>query len=260
MQIPLAYVEPHAQLLRQAPRGQLLYKVMSAENLRRSIEGRYLHFNRVDSYIDSPHSDKHDGEQLPSDRPGNKAVSFQKSPTFTTEKYYDQARSRTYACCFSIEESEYIWRHYGGDGANGKACVVFDLDKLRAKINPLFEPGQGAIEVNGKRLQQILSINYGLVEYVDWHRHQSNGERLPNPIQYTYMKDHATYREEKELRISLSAIGVGHFVLDDGTRIEFPPHLQVPFDFSEAKEGGVIKAIKFDAKFDTTILPRNLRG
>ena len=35
-----------------APEGQLLYKIMTIENLLRSIAGSYLHFNRVDAYND----------------------------------------------------------------------------------------------------------------------------------------------------------------------------------------------------------------
>jgi hypothetical protein len=35
---------------------------------------------------------------------------------------------------------------------------------------------------------------------------------MPNPIRYTYVKD-KSYADERELRISLSAIGMGHFVL-----------------------------------------------
>ncbi len=41
---PLGLIEPHAPLLRQPAAGQLLYKIMSAENCVRSIEGGYLPF------------------------------------------------------------------------------------------------------------------------------------------------------------------------------------------------------------------------
>ena len=65
---PLGGVEPHAPLLTIPPDGQLLYKIMSVENLLRSIVGNYLHFNRVDSYSDFPGADPHDGRQLPEDQ------------------------------------------------------------------------------------------------------------------------------------------------------------------------------------------------
>ena len=71
---PLGHIEPHAPLLRLPPEGQLLYKVMTAENLLRSIKGGYLHFNRVDSYTDLSNGDPHDGEQPPGDRSGHEML------------------------------------------------------------------------------------------------------------------------------------------------------------------------------------------
>src|SRR5215207_2376511 len=55
---PLGSIEPHAPLLCIPPEDQLLYKVMTVENLLRSVAGNYLHFNRVDSYSDLPNADK----------------------------------------------------------------------------------------------------------------------------------------------------------------------------------------------------------
>jgi hypothetical protein len=45
----LGSIEPHAGLLTLPPEGQLLYKIMTVENLLRSNGGSYLRFNRVDS-------------------------------------------------------------------------------------------------------------------------------------------------------------------------------------------------------------------
>jgi hypothetical protein len=90
----LGSIEPHAGLLRQPSASQVLYKVMSVENCVSSIEGGYLHFNRVDSYKDFPHADRHDGEQLPGDRAGNAAATFEKAPTFSAADYYDRSRSQ----------------------------------------------------------------------------------------------------------------------------------------------------------------------
>uniref|UniRef100_UPI0005953248 hypothetical protein n=1 Tax=Legionella tunisiensis TaxID=1034944 RepID=UPI0005953248 len=42
------------------------------------------------------------------------------------------------------------------------------------------------------------------------------------------------YRNEKELRITLSTLGIGHFTLSDGTLIEFPSSLFMTFDFRTA--------------------------
>jgi len=71
MPAPLGSVEPQAPLLTQPSDGQLLYKIISVENLLRSIVGNYLHFNRVNSYKDFPGADLDDGRQLPEDQQGN---------------------------------------------------------------------------------------------------------------------------------------------------------------------------------------------
>jgi hypothetical protein len=121
MGTPLGHVEPHAPLLRLPPEGQLLYKVMTVENFLRSTKGGYLHFNRVDSYTDLSNGDPHDGEQPPGDRSGNEMSRFARAPDFTGADYYDRCRARTYACCFSLENTEYIWANYGKGGAKGSA-------------------------------------------------------------------------------------------------------------------------------------------
>lgn len=216
---PLGLIEPHAGLLTAPPEGQLLYKVMAVENLLRSITGSYLHFNRVDAYQDL---DPNDGAQLPGDQSGNTQTTFAKAPSFSAADYYNQSRARTYACCFSLENTDYIWRTYATYGARGKICVVFEFAKLRARLNYTLAQGNSALEYNGVRCHQFFSINYGVVEYVPWNAHRANAERLPNPIKYTYLKSDK-YREDRELRISLSTLGIGQFVLNDGSRLDFRP-------------------------------------
>ena len=260
MPAPLGFVEPHAPLLRLPPEGQLLYKVMTAENLLRSIEGGYLHFNRVDSYTDLLNGDPHDGEQPPGDRSGNEMSRFARAPNFTGADYYDRCRARTYACCFSLENSEYIWANYGKGGAKGNVGVVFDFAKMRATINRGLQPGNAALFYSGIECRQIFSVNYGVIDYVDWSRHQANEERLPNPILYTYLKDRDRYAEERELRISLSAIGVGHFAQNDGSLIDFPPSLQLPFDFLAAFRDGTILQVLHGGDRDLDYLHAGLRA
>jgi hypothetical protein len=206
---------------------------MSVENCVRSIEGGYLHFNRVDSYKDFPDADRHDGEQLPGDRAGNAAATFEKAPGFSAAHCYDRSRSRTYAFCAALEDTDHVWT-YGGGTARGNVGLVFDFDKLRDTLNRKLLSGGAALEFNGVRCRQIFDLNYGIVDYVDWASHRANESRLPNPIMYTYMKDRALFAEERELRISLSALGIGKFVLDDRTEIAFPQHLHLDFDFRAA--------------------------
>jgi len=254
---PLGHVEPHAAMLTAPANGRLLYKMMTVENLLRSVAGGYMHFNRVDSYVDFPGADAHDGQQLPSDQPGNALAKFAKAPDFSAANYYDQSRSRTYACCFSLENSDFIWANYANGGRKGKVCVVFDFAKLRATLNRTFQPGNAALEYNGNRCRQIFSVNYGIVEYVERDEHQANAERLPNPITYTYLKD-KQFSDEKEMRVSLSTLGIGQFVLNEGVVIDFPGSLHVDFDFKAAMAVGSIVRILRGPDCDSDFLQAEL--
>lgn len=215
---------------------------MSVENLLSSIARKYLHFNRVDSYRDFDGADILDGKQLPKDQEGNTNSKFVKAPTFSVADYYDTCRARTYACCVSLENSDFIWQRYGGQTQHGKVCLELNFGKLRERLNKLFDSGTAELFYNGLRCHQIFSINYGLVEYVDWSNYQANAEILPNPIVYTHLKD-KQYEPERELRISMSAFGMGQFGLNDGTIMEFPASLQVKFDFHEAIASGTIQRV-----------------
>lgn len=255
---PLGDIEPHARLLRIPPEGQLLYKVMTVENLLRSVTGNYLHFNRVDGYSDFPGADPNDGRQLPKDQLTNTAATFEKAPDFSASDYYDQSCARTYACCFSVENSDYIWKNYANGSDKGKVCVVFEFGRLRAMLNRALEPGSAALLCDGNLCRQIFSVNYGLVNYVEWDAHRTNEQYLANPILYTYIKDASGFSEEKELRISLSAIGIGQFALKDGTMIQFPPSLQLAFDFRDAIANAAIREILLAPDSDSGFLTREL--
>jgi hypothetical protein len=185
---------------------------------------------------------------------------FAKAPDFSGADYYDRCRARTYACCLSLGNSDYIWTHYGNGSAKGKVGVVFDFAKLRTAINHVLEPGTAALVYNGIRRRQIFSVNYGIVKYVDWDRHQANDAKLPNPIVYTYLEDRAQFSEEKELRVSLSAIGMGHFIMDDGSLMNFPTSLQLPFDFRSAVADGTIQQLLYGRDCDLDYLRAGLRA
>ena len=259
---PLGIVEPHAPLLNVPHDGQLLYKVMSIENLLRSVGGNYLHFNRVDSYDDlpssDPHTDPNDGRQLPKDQLANFQVRFEKAPDFTAGDYYDKSRARTYACCFSLENSNYIWEHYGNGSAKGKVCIVFEFGKLRATLNETLRPGNAVLEYNGMRCHQVFSVNYGNIEYVDWDTYEANTKRLPNPIVYTYLKDKNKFSEEKEFRISLSAVGMGQFALNDDSTLLFPPSLHLSFIFKAAIRNGTTRQMLCAPDADVNFLQAEL--
>jgi hypothetical protein len=226
---------------------------MSVENFLRSVEGSYLHFNRVDSYPDIPD----DGAQVPADRPSNAAAKFEKAPSFSAEDYYDRCRSRTYACSFSLEDTEHTWRTYGNGGARGKLGVVFVFAKLRATLNRTLQSNGVILEHGGTLLRQMFSINYGLIEYVDWATYGTGS--MPNPITYAYLKDKRNYFDDKELRISLSAIGMGKMVLEDGREFHFPPHLHMKFDFRTAFANGTILEIVSGPDCDSAFVEAELR-
>lgn len=256
-QAPLGDIEPHAHLLKVPSDDQLLYKIMSIGNLLRSIIGNYLHFNRVDSYADFPGADRHDGQQLPKDQEDNVRARFEKAPDFSAADYYDRSRSRTYACCFSLENSDCIWENYARDSAKGKVCVVFTFGRLREMINRILRPGNAALEYEGNQCVQIFSVNYGIVEYIERESHKANVRYFSNPIEYIYLKDRK-YAEEKELRVSLSAFGMGHVVLKDGKKIQFPPNLQLDFNFRTAIADQTIQQILFGPNCDFNFLQAEL--
>lgn len=232
------YIEHHAGLLNIPAVGQLLYKMMTIENLLASVAGNYLHFNRVDRYKD----DLNDGQQLPKDQKINAGVKLEKAPNFSAANYYDQSRARTYACCFSLENSDYIWNNYANGSERGKVCIVFDFGKLRTMLNQILQPGNAALEYGGNRCRQIFLIDYGAIEYVEWDKHQANTERLANPVRYTYLKDKNKFSAENEFRIALSAVGMGQFVLN-GSTMNFPDSLHMDFDFRAANADGTIQQI-----------------
>lgn len=256
--LQLGGIEPHAGLLVQPPADQLLYKLMSIENLLRSIDGAYLHFTRVDQYSDSPVADPHDGRQLPADLVGNARSRFQNAPEFSAADYYERSRARTYACCFGLENADYLWRNYGGGSEHGKVCVVFRFGKLRESLNRSIAPDKARLIFDGLVCEQVMSLNYGIVEYVAWDEHQANEKNLPNPIVYSYLKD-KRFSAEQELRATLSAPGIfAGFRLADGRMLGFPSSLQAPFDFRAALADGAIVQLLLAPESDGAFLRAEL--
>jgi len=253
----LGSIEPHAALLKAPHEVQLLYKVMSVKNLLRSIEGMYLHFQRVDRYTDNG-ADPNDGKQTPKDRQINEKILIGTGPGTSGADYYDQSRGRTYACSFSVEESTYLWERFGNGCENGKVCVVFLYGKYRTRINQTLQKGNSALKYNGNIYPQPFDVNYGIIDYIDLAVHQENVEHFPNPIRYTYFKDKEKYQKEKEFRTSLSTIGVGHFVVNDGRAIDFSDRLHMHFDFRAAIADGTIQQILLGPNCNTSFLQGEL--
>jgi hypothetical protein len=81
--------------------------------------------------------------------------------------------------------------------------------------------------------------------------------RSASPIKYTYLKSEK-FRDERELPISLSAVGFGQFVLNDGRRLAFPARLQVGFDFKTAFTNGTINQLLVTKDCGQNCLPVEL--
>lgn len=64
----------------------------------------------------------------------------------------------------------------------------------------------------------------------------------------------STFSPEKEFRISLSALGVGHFALNDSSLLEFPLGLQMELDFRAALATGAICQILRSPECDAAFL------
>ena len=253
----LGSVEPHAGLLRTPHDEALIFKVMSVRDLLSSIEWSYLYFTRIDSYT-GEEADQADGHQLQGDQPDNEALLLFPDAGITASDYYKNCRSRTYACCFSLEESVSLWKKYGGGDVNGKVCVVFKFGTLRDMLNRTRQWDHSILQVGTPTFDQILDINYGIVEYVDSEKQRANLDRPPNPITYTYCKSR-TFKDEKELRVSLSALGLGKFVLANGSQEEFPRSWKVFFDFRSAIVKGDVKLSCLESECDRGFLESELK-
>jgi hypothetical protein len=253
----LGQVEPHSGLLTLPATGQSIYKIMKAERLIEAIAGQYLHFNRVDRYSDFPGADPNDGAQLPADLAANQAAEFTRGRQWTLADYYNQARGRTYASCFSLENSEHIWREYANGATHGKVCVVFDFDKLRARLNHTIEANARLLIGKSVLADQIFSVNYGTIDYVDRPSYRANDQYHQNPITYTFIKD-KSFERERELRIVLSALGIGQFVLRDESELHFPDSLRFGFDFRAGIANGVIAEILCAEDADRTFIHTEL--
>lgn len=229
---PLGFVEPHREMLPQPSDETLLLKVMSLGNFEKSLNGNYLHFNRVDKYSD----DRFDGDQPPLDRAINAAQGFEKPTSKTMADYVDKARSRTYACCFSIGESRHVWEEYGGPGGQEtKVGLSLTFGNLRGLLNrrmdTILRPETKA--VGDLAWLKHCSLNYGKVKYRDRNSARLTEDFLVNPIQFAFNKG-TDFENEQELRVTLSMFGMGQLVAPDGSSVEPPPSLTCPFDLRDA--------------------------
>ncbi|HVE44938.1 MAG TPA: DUF2971 domain-containing protein [Gammaproteobacteria bacterium] len=228
------HIEPHAYILKKPDEETLLYKITSSDNFFKMLKDNYLYFKRVNTYTD----DTRDSDQPDKDKEASEKSKFENAPEYTARHYYDSCRSKTYACCFSTENTSHIWEHYGDNDSNA-ICLVFDCYKLINFLNNYFD--EARLIYNNERLINFFFINYGLVTYGDFNNAFLT-QHLPNPIEYVYFKDEK-FAKEKEFRISLSCLGKRKYRLPDGTKFNFPESLILEFDFVKAIQMKIIQQI-----------------
>jgi hypothetical protein len=221
-------IEPHAPLLNKPNEDSHLYKVILFRNFNDMINRNYLYFNRVDTYND----DIRDSDPPDKDKKIFREKYFEKSTNYNLYDYYKNCRSRTYACCFSLEGSSHIWKY-------GDACIVFNSSKLINYLNNNYKNSK--IQFENECLKNIFFINYGLVKYGSLKNDILSNPTLPNPITCAYFKD-SNFSKEKEFRITLSCFGLGKFIFK-GLEFTFPKSLELAFDFITGIQLGIITEI-----------------
>lgn len=153
-----------------------------------------------------------------------------------------------------MENSPFIWDNYGRGSELGQVCLEIDFDRLRQRLNSTLSADNASLEYGGTGCRQIFSINYGKISYVSWDEHSLSSEFPPNPIVYSFLKSEK-YQKEQELRVALSAIGIGDFVLANGSRIEFTQHLSMGFDFQQAfSDGTICQLLTGDSRNEAILL------
>jgi len=259
-------VESHKNFLKQVSDETLLYKVISFENFVKMLDGNYLHFNKVDNYADD-----NDSAQPEQERLINQQSYFEKDPNFTLRNYYEECRKRSYACCFSLDvPNSGHWKEYGGKEPEKAVCLVMNFGKLKSLLNETFinfglVTNSGIILPNhalgrADKIFQIFDLNYGMVNYGDFTNDIIfPGVKTKNPIEYVYFKDNK-YKKENELRVSLSAIGIGKIKLSDGQLFDFPKSISFKFNLNHALSRGAISHIEIADKAFLPELAAKMNG
>tara|TARA_R110002110_G_C13467715_1_gene719477 strand:+ start:2757 stop:3542 length:786 start_codon:yes stop_codon:yes gene_type:complete len=238
-------IEPHEQLLTKPSNDTLLYKIVPSKFFFDMLRNDYLYFRRVDTY----HDDNRDSEQPDNhnDTYGKKV--FEKDPTFTLTDYYNRCRARTYACCFTTENTKYIEDNYS-NGDPSCICLVFQCGKFIEQLNSIYN--ETKISFKNQLLENFFYINYGLVTYGKFNNFISKRGDMANPIEFAYFKDEDKYSKEKEFRITLSTHGMPKaFQLPDKSKFSFPDFIKIELNFKEALISNALKMILISKNHST---------
>jgi hypothetical protein len=106
------------------------------------------------------------------------------------------------------------------------------------------------------RCHQIFSVNYGLVKYVDRSELTLNSVCYQIRLSIVISKISSTAKRES-FGFTLSALGMSHFILNDGGYLQFVPALQFFFDFRAAIADSTIIEILYSPDCDIGFLEDN---
>ena len=151
-------------------------------------------------------------------------------------------RKRSYACCFTLEQSKSLLYEYTKINVNDKKsigiCLEFDGINLENYLSEIFRKLLFAVCEN--QVQNIFHLNFGLIKYGDIKADLFCKKFLRNPVFYLYLKD-MVFKNEKEYRVSLFSIGINwKEILGLDLEIEFPNYIHMPFDFNHAIKKNII--------------------
>jgi hypothetical protein len=173
-----------------------------------------------------------DSDLTDSDKKLSNQVFFDKSPDYSLGDYYNACREKTYVCCFSTENTDHIWKEYGGCDSNA-VCVVFERGVLTDYLDTIYADSK--LFINGINCKNFISLNYGIINYGNIKNDSLADAHFQNPIKNTHFKD-SQYREDNEFRISLSHMHPSKkYALPDGKEFTFPEELFFPFDWKNVK-------------------------
>lgn len=252
----LHIIEPYSELLTVPPPDQLLYRITPTKHFIQSVQEKYLHFRRVDGFS----SDIHDSRLMPSDKRISDTIFFENDREHPLSNSYHISRSQTYACCFSLENTDHNWKHFGSNSQEGSVCLVFHFQKLRDFLNTFMVKvtENNGLLIGNTQYHQIFSINYGCIKYEDELSHSEFKQGGPPPIKYSYLKD-TRFSDEKEFRITLSPVLPYKYTIDD-EEISFGDNLRLSFDYATAWRLGVIKNIIVSEDIDYDFLRSECEG
>jgi hypothetical protein len=161
---------------------------------------------------------------------------------------------KAFLLAHGVTEKELRGKYRHGLNELWARCIAFKLRPKKSKRTAMIVETLDEL-LRDQRLRYFESGSWRLHDLVEV---RSANKRIPNPIIYSYLKDNSLH-EERELRISLSAPGIGQFMLNDGTAMDLPVSLQMPFDFRAALSDGTIKEILRGPQCDVEFLIDELK-